>query len=204
MMIDLTERAIAEEAAQRIAAIVESSDDAILAKDLNGTIITWNASLAIPQLKPLEPLALLAAVPARLGHDRRVDEQPALAPVVLDELFADRGAVAGLVDDPPPLGVDDDPAEERAGRRDEPPRGDPAQFPGRRPGFDAHPDARAVVGGRAEREPAAVGRGVLAHHLAVGDEPARGEHDPASGGNPQLTAVRALEALDPAVQRLAQ
>jgi PAS domain S-box-containing protein len=43
MMIDLTERAIAEEAAQRIAAIVESSDDAILAKDLNGTIITWNS-----------------------------------------------------------------------------------------------------------------------------------------------------------------
>jgi PAS domain S-box-containing protein len=43
MMIDLTERTIAEEAAQRIAAIVESSDDAILAKDLNGTLITWNS-----------------------------------------------------------------------------------------------------------------------------------------------------------------
>ena len=43
MMIDLTERAIADETAQRIAAIVESSDDAILAKDLNGTIITWNS-----------------------------------------------------------------------------------------------------------------------------------------------------------------
>ena len=42
MLVDLTDRTIAEEAAQRFAAIVESSDDAILAKDLNGKIITWN------------------------------------------------------------------------------------------------------------------------------------------------------------------
>lgn len=42
VLVDLTERAVADETAQRLAAIVEFSDDAILAKDLNGTIITWN------------------------------------------------------------------------------------------------------------------------------------------------------------------
>jgi PAS domain S-box-containing protein len=42
MLVDLTERLVTEDAAQRFAAIVESSDDAILAKDLNGTIINWN------------------------------------------------------------------------------------------------------------------------------------------------------------------
>jgi PAS domain S-box-containing protein len=41
-LIDVTERKKIEDAASRLAAIVESSDDAIVSKDLNGTIRSWN------------------------------------------------------------------------------------------------------------------------------------------------------------------
>ena len=39
---DITERKRSEEAALRLAAIIESSDDAIVGKDLDGIIMTWN------------------------------------------------------------------------------------------------------------------------------------------------------------------
>jgi PAS domain S-box-containing protein len=39
---DITDRNIAEEVSDRLAAVIRSSDDAIISKDLNGTVMSWN------------------------------------------------------------------------------------------------------------------------------------------------------------------
>jgi PAS domain S-box-containing protein len=44
MLVDITERKLAEEARGRLAAIVQWSDDAIVSKDLDGIITSWNSS----------------------------------------------------------------------------------------------------------------------------------------------------------------
>jgi PAS domain S-box-containing protein len=42
MLVDITDRKRAEDHARQLASIVESSDDAIISKDLNGIIASWN------------------------------------------------------------------------------------------------------------------------------------------------------------------
>jgi PAS domain S-box-containing protein len=84
MMVQTGDRGMA---AQHLAAIVESSDDAILSKDLNGTIISWNLGAerifgytaeeavgrSITLIIPPERLEEETEILAKLGRGERID-----------------------------------------------------------------------------------------------------------------------------------
>ncbi|QXX76300.1 PAS domain S-box protein [Methylovirgula sp. HY1] len=74
ILIDLTGRQMAEEAAQRLAAIVESSDDAILAKNLDGVIMSWNGGAE--RLFGYSPEEAIGQPVTLLIPPERHDEEP--------------------------------------------------------------------------------------------------------------------------------
>ncbi len=76
MLVDLTDRFIADEAEQRYAAIFASSDDAILAKDLDGTIISWNRGAE--RLFGYTAAEAIGKQVAMLIPQERHDEEPAI------------------------------------------------------------------------------------------------------------------------------
>jgi len=69
---DITRQKKLEEAARRLAAIVESSDDAIASKDLNGIITSWNRSaekLFGYTAEEIIGKPVLVIIPPELHHD---------------------------------------------------------------------------------------------------------------------------------------
>lgn len=74
--LDITERKQAEMASKRLAAIVESSDDAIIGKDLNGVITSWNTGAE--RLYGYTAEEMIGAPIALLIPSERPDEEPAI------------------------------------------------------------------------------------------------------------------------------
>ena len=116
---DITERQRAERAAQHLAAIVESSDDAIVSKDLDGIIKTWNRgaerlfgykaeevvgkpiTILIPPERLHEEPVIIARIRRgeRVDHyetvRRRKDGSPVDISLTVSPIRDDKGAVVG-------------------------------------------------------------------------------------------------------------
>lgn len=73
MLVELTERKEAELLARRLAAIVESSDDAIIGVDLDGVIASWNSGAR--KLFGYEPEEIFSQPVTLLLPDDRKDEE---------------------------------------------------------------------------------------------------------------------------------
>jgi PAS domain S-box-containing protein len=79
---DVTERKMAEEVRERLAAVVESSEDAIITKSLDGTIIAWNRGaekvFGYPSSEAVGRSILFLLPPERASEEAEILEQIAL------------------------------------------------------------------------------------------------------------------------------
>jgi PAS domain S-box-containing protein len=83
-IIDVTERKKIEDAASRLAAIVDSSDDAIVSKDLNGIIRSWNPG-AERIFGYAESEVVGRSIRLIIPEDRQAEEDEVLAKIARGE-----------------------------------------------------------------------------------------------------------------------